>query len=51
MVENHKINILMDGKPYEKAKINMDGKTISIDIFIPPLEEHSIQIKGVANSI
>jgi hypothetical protein len=50
MVDNHKINILMDGKPYEKAKINMDGKTISIDIFIPP-EEHNIQIKGAANSI
>jgi hypothetical protein len=46
MVDNQKINVLMDGKPYEKAKINMDGKTVRIDIFIPP-EEHSIQIKGV----
>jgi hypothetical protein len=50
MVDNHKINVLIDGKLYEKAKINMDGKTMSIDIVIPP-EEHSIQIKGVANSI
>jgi hypothetical protein len=50
MVDNHKVNVLIDGKPYEKAKINMDGKTMNIDIVIPP-EEHSIQIKGVANSI
>jgi hypothetical protein len=50
MVDNQKINVLMDGKPYEKAKIDMDGKTVHIDIFIPP-EEHSIQIKGVTKSI
>jgi hypothetical protein len=50
MVDNQKINVLIDGKPYEKAKINMDGKTVHIDIFIPP-EEHSIQIKGVTKSI
>jgi hypothetical protein len=50
MVDNQKINVLMDGKPYEKAKIDMDGKTVRIDIFIPP-EEHNIQIKGVTKSI
>jgi hypothetical protein len=50
MADSQKVNVLMDGKPYEKAKINMDGKTVRIDIFIPP-EEHSIQIKGVAKSI
>jgi hypothetical protein len=41
---------LMDGKPYEKAKIDIDGKTVHIDIFIPP-EEHNIQIKGITKSI
>jgi hypothetical protein len=50
MVDNQKIDVLIDGRPYEKAKINMDGKTVHIDIFIPP-EEHSIQIKGVTKSI
>ena len=38
MVDSQKVNVLMDGKPYEKAKINMDGKTVRIDIFIPPAE-------------
>jgi hypothetical protein len=50
MVDNQKINVLMDGKPYEKAKIDIDGKTVHIDIFIPP-EEHNIQIKGITKSI
>jgi hypothetical protein len=50
MVDNQKVDVLLDGNPYEKAKIIMDGKTVYIDIFIPP-EEHNIQIKGVAKSI
>jgi hypothetical protein len=49
-VDNQKVDVLLDGNPYEKAKIIMDGKTVYIDIFIPP-EEHNIQIKGVAKSI
>jgi len=50
MVDNQKVDVLLDGNPYEKAKIIMDEKTVYIDIFIPP-EEHNIQIKGVAKSI
>jgi hypothetical protein len=50
MVENQKIDVLLDGNTYEKAKIIMDGKTVYIDIFIPP-EEHNIQIKGITKSI
>ena len=50
MVDNQKVDVLLDGNTYEKAKIIMDGKTVYIDIFIPP-EEHNIQIKGVAKSI
>jgi len=37
----------MDGKPANTAEITADGKTIKIDICIPP-EEHELQILGVA---
>ena len=32
---NQKIEILLDGKQYENKLVTMNGKTISIDIFIP----------------
>ena len=47
MYDNQKISVLMDGKPANTAEITADGKTIKIDIFIPP-EEHKLQILGVA---
>ena len=47
MYDNQKISVLMDGKPANTAEITADGKTIRIDIFIPP-EEHELQILGVA---
>lgn len=45
--DDQKISVLMDGKPANTAEITADGKTIKIDIFIPP-EEHELQILGVA---
>jgi hypothetical protein len=45
--DDQKISVLMDGKPTNTAEITADGKTIKIDIFIPP-EEHELQILGVA---
>jgi hypothetical protein len=46
MYDDQKISVLMDGKPANTAEITADGKTIKIDIFIPP-EEHELQILGV----
>jgi hypothetical protein len=39
----------MDGKLYKQASIKMNGKTVSIDFFVPP-QEHQVQIKGVRSS-
>ena len=49
MNHNEKPSILMDEQPYSKgdAKITSDGKTIYIDIFVPP-EEHQVQVKGIS---
>ena len=49
MYDDQKISVLMDGKPANTAEITADGKTIKIDIFIPP-EEHQLQILGVART-
>jgi hypothetical protein len=51
MYDNQKISVLMDGEQAtaESAKITKDGKTIKIDMFIPP-EEHQLQILGVAGT-
>ena len=38
----------MDGSPLGDVNMVRDGKTIKMDIFIPP-EEHQIQIKGVSH--
>ena len=48
MNHNGKLSVLMDGLAYNgnNAKITSDGKTINIDIFVPP-EEHEVQIKGI----
>jgi hypothetical protein len=47
--DNQKIGVLLDGKPANNAKITTDGKTIKIDVFIPP-EEHQLQISGVVST-
>lgn len=49
MYDDQKISVHMDGKPANTAEITTDGKTIKIDIFIPP-EEHELQILGVART-
>ena len=51
MYDNQKISVLVDGEQAtaENAKITKDGKTIKIDIFVPP-EEHQLQILGVART-
>jgi hypothetical protein len=44
--ETQSVHVMMDGKLYNKASVKMNGKTVSIDFFVPP-EDHNIQIKGV----
>jgi hypothetical protein len=48
MHDDQKIKVFMDERPADNAKITGDGKTIKLDMFIPP-EEHQIQILGVAH--
>jgi hypothetical protein len=45
--DDQKLTIIKDGLPDNSTKMISDGKTIKIDIFIPP-EEHQIEIKGVS---
>ena len=44
--EKQSISVMMDGTLYNKASVKTNGKTVSIDFFVPP-EDHNIQIKGV----
>jgi hypothetical protein len=50
MNQNEKPSVLMDELPYsgDDAKVTSDGKTIFIDIFVPP-EEHQVQVKGISS--
>jgi hypothetical protein len=47
---DHKINVMLDGKIHSKAGIDMNGKTITMKIPIPP-NEHDIVISGIQNGI
>jgi hypothetical protein len=46
--ENQTIFVMMDDKTYDKPSINLDGKTINIDLFIPP-GDHEMKIQGIRN--
>jgi hypothetical protein len=45
-LEKQSVTVMMDGTPYKKASVKMNGKTVFIDFFVPP-QSHSIQVKGV----
>ena len=45
---NQTIFVMMDDKTYDKPSIRMDGKTINIDLFIPP-GDHEMNIQGIRN--
>jgi hypothetical protein len=47
---NQKIDIFLDGKQYENKIVTMDGKTISMNIFIPK-DKHEVKISGIRNQI
>jgi hypothetical protein len=44
--EKQSVTVMMDGTPYKKASVKMNGKTVFIDFFVPP-ESHNIQVRGV----
>ena len=46
--DDQTLTVIMDGSPGEDVKMSRDGKTIKMDIFIPP-NEHQIQVKGVSH--
>ena len=46
--DDQKLTVIMDGSPHDDVKMTQDGKTIKMDIFIPP-NEHQIQIKGITH--
>jgi hypothetical protein len=45
---NQKIYIFLDGKQYENKIVTTDGKTISMNIFIPK-DKHEVKISGIRN--
>ena len=47
---NQKIDIFLDGKQYENKIVTMDGKTISMNIFIPK-DKHEVKISGIRNQL
>jgi hypothetical protein len=46
--DDQKLTVIIDGSPRDDVKMTRDGKTIKMDIFIPP-NEHQVQIKGVSH--
>ena len=46
--DDQKLTVIMDGLPGEDVKMTSDGKTIKMDVFVPP-NEHQIQVKGVSH--
>jgi hypothetical protein len=47
--EKQSVSVIMDGKLNNQASVKMDGKTVSINFFVPP-EDHQIRIKGIKSS-
>ncbi|MEO9363380.1 MAG: FxLYD domain-containing protein [Nitrososphaera sp.] len=46
LAQNQTVAVIMDGKPYDRATVKADGKTVSVDFFVPP-GDHEVQIQGV----
>ena len=47
--EKQSVSVIMDGKLYNQASIKMNGKTVSINFFVPP-QDHLVRIKGIKSS-
>ncbi len=48
--DTHTLTILLDHRIDSGAKITKNGKTIAVDIFIPP-ESHEVKVKGILPAI
>jgi hypothetical protein len=46
----HTLSVMLDHKIDTDAKITKNGKTLAVDIFIPP-ESHSVKISGVLSTL
>ncbi len=46
--DDQRLAVIMDGSPRDDVKMTHDGKTIKMEIFIPP-NEHQVQVKGVSH--
>jgi hypothetical protein len=42
--------VKMDDEMYDNASVEMDGKTIHVDLFVPP-GDHEIDIQGVRDNV
>ena len=49
MSKSQPISVILDAKLYTQASVKMDGKTVTVDFFVPPAE-HVVQIKGIKNT-
>jgi hypothetical protein len=47
--EKQSVSVIMDGKLYKQVSVGMDGKTVSINFFVPP-QDHQVRIKGIKSS-
>ena len=45
-----KIDLTLDGERYKNPVIKMDGKTIVMEMFIPP-DKHEVKISGIKDKI
>ena len=48
--QNQSIFVKMDNKMHDRASVEMDGKTIHLDLFIPP-GDHMIEVQGVRDKV
>ncbi|MGI0021199.1 MAG: FxLYD domain-containing protein, partial [Nitrososphaera sp.] len=46
LYQNQTVAVIMDAEPYDGASIMMDGKTVHIDMFVPP-GDHEVKVQGV----
>ncbi len=46
LAKNQTVAVMLDGSAYESAKVAMDGRTVQVDLFIPP-GDHEVQVQGV----
>jgi hypothetical protein len=48
--QNQTILVKMDDKMYDDSSVKMDGKTIHVELFVPP-GEHKVDVQGVRDKV